>query len=101
MDQVTIEEKKKKSPGRPKKVWTEDELAAKAAKEAAKKEAKKAERAAAKEARAAMTPEERKAARIAAKEAKAAKNSGSVALNEIREAYTRLGQLLEAMTLKV
>ena len=89
----------KKGPGRPKKVWTEEELAAKAATKAAEKAVKAAEKAEAKAVKAAekeeakavkaaLTPEEKKALR----EAKKAAAPSSV--QEIRKQLVALLALL-------
>ena len=59
----------KKGPGRPKKVWTEEELAAWEAEKAAEKAVKAAEKAEAKAVKAALTPKEKKALREAKKAA--------------------------------
>lgn len=107
MDATT--ETVKKGPGRPKKVWTEEELAAKAALAAAKAAAKEAEKAVkaaekaeakaikaaekeeAKAAKAALTTEEKKALR----EAKKATNKGPPSsVQEIRKQLIALLALL-------
>ena len=92
----------KKGPGRPKKVWTEEELAAKAATKAAEKAVKAAEKAEAKAVKAAekaeakavkaaLTPEEKKALR----EAKKATNKGPPSsVQEIRKQLIALLALL-------
>lgn len=107
MDATT--ENVKKGPGRPKKVWTEEELAAKAALAAAKAAARAAEKAARVEAKAvkaaekeeakaskaaakaALTPEEKKALR----EAKKVTNKGPPSsVQEIRKQLIALLALL-------
>ena len=105
MDATT--ETVKKGPGRPKKVWTEEELAAKAAKEEAKAATKAAEKAVkaaekaeakavkaaekeeAKAVKAALSPEEKKALREAKKAA-----SAPSSVQEIRKQLVALLALL-------
>lgn len=95
----------KKGPGRPKKVWTEEELAAKAALAAAKeaekavkaaekaeaKAVKAAEKEEAKAAKAALTPEEKKALREAKK---ATNKEAPSSVQEIRKQLIALLALL-------